>query len=186
GLAVAWGAMEDVGYVARHGIGDVMRRVGFDALPAAEALTSLETLLGRGADVAVVTRTDWGAVRNNFATVRGPRFDDLCPASAGAGGGGGRAALLETLATAPQEEALDRVTAILTEILCEVLQTTADRVHADRRLDQLGLDSLMGAELLTGVNRRLGCTLPAVEVLDSTTVADLAGRCLRRLRRPAG
>ncbi|MGK5637129.1 type I polyketide synthase [Streptomyces sp. URMC 126] len=184
GLAVAWGALEDVGYVARHGIGEVMRRLGLEGLPSGEALASLEASLGRGDDVAVVTRTDWGAVRTNFAAALGPRFDALCPASTGAGSGG-RAALLESLAAAPQEEALARVTEVLTDILCRILQTTPDRVPADRRLDRLGLDSLMGAELLTGVNRDLGCTLPAVEVLDSTTVTDLARRCLRRLRQPA-
>ncbi|MDT9685555.1 beta-ketoacyl reductase [Streptomyces sp. TRM76323] len=161
-----------------------MRRLGLDPMPSAGALDALETLLGRGDDVAVVTRVDWGAARNTFAAVLGPRFDAVCPAGADAGGGG-RAALLEALAAMPPEEALVRVAEVLTDVLCRILQTTADRVPADRRLDQLGLDSLMGAELLTAVNQRLGCTLPAVEVLDSTTVGDLARRCLRRLRQPA-
>ncbi|NYV74345.1 SDR family NAD(P)-dependent oxidoreductase, partial [Streptomyces sp. UH6] len=186
GLAVAWGALGEHGFVARHGIGDVMRRMGFGMLSSEEALTALETLLGRDDDVAVVTRTDWSLARGNFTAVRAPRFRDV-----GAVGGddderGDGAALRQTLAALSPEEALARTTEVVTDILCRILQTTVDRVPADRRLDQLGLDSLMGVELLTAANQRLGCALSAVEVLDSTTVADVARRYLRRLLQSTG
>ncbi|WKK23941.1 SDR family NAD(P)-dependent oxidoreductase [Streptomyces olivoreticuli] len=181
GLAVAWGALDQVGYVARQGIGDYMRQHGLAPVPPDDALAALEVLPTRGDDVAVVARIDWGTTRHAFATLGAARFDTVRPADKDTGSTG-RAALREALATASPEEALIRVTEALTDSLCQVLQTTADRVPADRRLDQLGLDSLMGAELLTTVNQRLGCNLPAVVIFDSATVGDLARRCLRQLQ----
>ncbi|MBK3522430.1 MULTISPECIES: type I polyketide synthase [Streptomyces] len=179
-LAVAWGAVDEVGYVAREGIGDFMRQLGLDPVPPGDALTALGVLAARGDEVAVVARIDWRVTRHAFATLGAARFDAVRPPEDS--GGTGRAALLEALATASPEEALARVTEVLTDSLCQVLQTTADRVPGDRRLDRMGLDSLMATELLAMANQRLGCNLSAVEIFDSTTVDDLARRCLRRLR----
>ncbi|MFF7731145.1 SDR family NAD(P)-dependent oxidoreductase [Streptomyces sp. NPDC008001] len=183
GLAVAWGAVAEVGYVARQGIGDFTRRLGLDPMPPGDALDALEALSARGDDVTVVARIDWDTTRHALPTLGAARFGAV-HRTVEDSGGAGRAALLEALAAASPDEARARVTEILTGLLCRVLQTTPDRVPADRRLDQLGLDSLMGAELLTAVNQRLGCSLPVVEILDSSTVGDLAVRCLRRLRQP--
>ncbi|MEV5136069.1 SDR family NAD(P)-dependent oxidoreductase [Streptomyces syringium] len=180
GLAVAWGALGQVGYVARHGADEFMRRIGLDPVPPGEALDAMEALLGRGDEVAVVARVGWGTTRHTMASVGTPRFDGVRPAEE-VSGGRGRAGLPAALAASP-EEAHAQVVEILTDCLCRILQTTADRIPPDQRLDRLGLDSLMGAELMAAVHRQLGCTLPAVEILDSPTVDDLARRCLRRLR----
>ncbi|MEU7168141.1 SDR family NAD(P)-dependent oxidoreductase [Streptomyces morookaense] len=181
GLAVAWGAVADVGYVARHGLDGFMRRIGFGPMDPGEALNTLAAVLGRGDDGAAVARIDWGTARHVLRTLDAPRFAAVRP-EGDAPGGRDRAGLLRDLATASPEEVHARVVDILTDSLCRILQTTPDRVPTDQRLDRLGLDSLMGAELMTAIHQRLGCALPAVEILDSATVTDLARRCVRRLK----
>ncbi|MGD3110636.1 acyl carrier protein [Streptomyces sp. YGL11-2] len=59
----------------------------------------------------------------------------------------------------------------------------AIRTPPDRPLTQLGLDSLMGAELMSAVQQRLPCDLPVLEIVNSTSISDLARRCLHRLNR---
>ncbi|MEV0193398.1 acyl carrier protein [Kitasatospora purpeofusca] len=50
------------------------------------------------------------------------------------------------------------------EPLTKVLQTAPDRIQRNRRLDQIGVDSLTAAELSTLTSRSLDCDLPVVEI----------------------
>ena len=78
-LAVSWGAIGDVGYLARNsGVNRALaQRLGSTSLTAVEALAGLELLLaGDGRDVrgAVVgyARMDWSLVRKELSTMREP------------------------------------------------------------------------------------------------------------------
>ncbi|MEV4443612.1 SDR family NAD(P)-dependent oxidoreductase, partial [Streptomyces sp. NPDC049577] len=180
-LAVAWGALADAGYVARHDLGDFMERVGLSPVPAGQALDALDGLLARGDDdVAVVAGIGWGRVRHAVGAVAAPRFSLVRPEDDGTAGQAARQ-LARGLARATPEEALARVAEAVVAVLARVLQTDPGRIPLDRPLDQLGLDSLMGAELMAALHQHLGCEVPAVEILNSTTVDDLCRRCLRRL-----
>ncbi len=180
-LAVAWGALAGAGYVARHELDGFMERIGLAPVPAERALDALDALLARGHDdVAVVAGVDWGRLRHGVGAVAAPRFSLVRPEGDDSSGQATEE-LVRALQRATPEEALARVTESVVAVLAGILQTPPDRVTADRPLDQLGLDSLMGAELMTTLHQRLGCDVPAMEILNSTTVADLARRCLRRL-----
>jgi acyl carrier protein len=64
-----------------------------------------------------------------------------------------------------------------------VLQTTPERIDPLHRFDQLGLESLMAAELSAVLQRRLDCAVPAMELATATGVSQLAPRILARIRR---
>ncbi|MGW3567208.1 acyl carrier protein [Streptomyces sp. NPDC000941] len=66
-----------------------------------------------------------------------------------------------------------------------MLQSTSERIDPDTRLDQLGLESLMAAELSSVLQRRLGCVVPAMELATAAGVRQLAPRILGRIRRGA-
>lgn len=65
--------------------------------------------------------------------------------------------------------------------MAEILQIDPARLDRDRRLDQLGLDSLMAVEAVVAARRRLGCELPTLEFLNAQGITDLARRALIRL-----
>ncbi|UGY91169.1 type I polyketide synthase [Streptomyces gobiensis] len=180
-LAVAWGAMDEVGYVARHELSNFLRKMGLDVVSPREALDALGSLVTRGEEVAMVARIDWGQAQHSVSGINAPRFTAF-RSSAGHGGGKDDQ-LIQKLATVSADQALALVTEALTDILSRILQTTADHIPSDKPLDQLGLDSLMGAELVAAIRQRLGCDLPTVELLNSATVSDLAQRCMRRIGR---
>ncbi|QDY80033.1 type I polyketide synthase [Streptomyces qinzhouensis] len=183
-LAVAWGAIGDVGYVARHDLTGFMEQLGLGPVPPDRAFAALDELLAQGAEVTTVASIDWNRVRHVIPGIAAPRFRTVRPDTDDADRA--HQALDRALAGATDEEAVSLVTEVVVDALCRVLQTTADRIPPDKRLHELGLDSLMGAELMTMIHERLGCNLPAVEILNSTTVGDLAQRCVRRLKRAAG
>ncbi|MEU2512525.1 SDR family NAD(P)-dependent oxidoreductase [Streptomyces syringium] len=181
GLAVGWGALAEVGYVARNQLGDVMRRMGLGHLRTRQALTALEDLLTADGDVAVVGQADWHTLARRMPVVRGPRFSALLSREdEGTGRPGMR--LREQLETVDDREAERLVADALTRLLAGILQTVPERIDRTRSFEQMGVDSLMGAEFAEAIRRHLGCDLPLIEVVGSRDTADLAHRVAHRLK----
>ncbi|WP_217146086.1 beta-ketoacyl reductase, partial [Streptomyces sp. AC627_RSS907] len=153
GLAIAWGAIADVGYVARNGLGAAMEHIGLGLLPVSEALAAAGTLLGSDAEVAGVIRSDWGRGMRLMPSLGSPRLSPLLPQNT-AGDGLDHEELLGTLARMSGDEALTHLTERLTEILAGVLQMDPEGIDPHGRLDSYGLDSLMATELLVTLNQR--------------------------------
>ncbi|MER6030997.1 type I polyketide synthase [Streptomyces sp. NPDC001851] len=187
-LAVAWGALADVGFVARHDLSEFMTQIGLPPMPPKDALAALEALLVAGDEasdgVVMAAGIDWGRVRHTIPALAAPRFR-LVLSDTDHEDGSSHRELLQAVATASPEQAHVLVTEAVIDILSRVLQTSPDHIPADRPLEQLGLDSLMGAELMSAIHQRLGFSLPAVEIYNSPTVDDLARRCARRMSRAA-
>lgn len=80
----------------------------------------------------------------------------------------------------PQE-----VTALLRELLAEILELDVDEVSADDDLvDGLDADSLQRLDLMTEVEHRLGIRLDARAWRQARTLAELAALTLRKLEEP--
>ncbi|MFI6768214.1 SDR family NAD(P)-dependent oxidoreductase [Streptomyces sp. NPDC050355] len=183
-LAVGWGAIADVGHVARNDMNGYLRTIGLPPVPPADLLQPLGTLLARGDDVAVLADIDWSRAQRLSPAAAAPRFSRVLPSDHGIRRTDDT--LAQQLATATPEAAVVLLTDVITHVLANILQTTTDRLPADRSLTQLGFDSLMGAELMNAVQQQLGCDLPMLEIVNSTSISDLARRCLHRLGRTPG
>ncbi|MEU1192224.1 SDR family NAD(P)-dependent oxidoreductase [Streptomyces sp. NPDC005859] len=179
GTTVAWGAIGDTGYAARHGITDLLARLGLDNLTPAEACTALTDAVAQDTDVTAAARIDWARIRSMMPAVQTPRLASLIPLHTPQDDGPDQ--LRHRLATATPDEALALAADAITQVLAEILQTDPARLDRDRRLDQLGLDSLMAVEAVVAARRRLGCELPTLEFLNAQGITDLARRALIRL-----
>ncbi|MGV9879934.1 SDR family NAD(P)-dependent oxidoreductase [Streptomyces sp. NPDC003006] len=181
GLAIAWGALSDTGFTHRtEELATSLERRGLTGFSAAEACAALDTLLAEGAEATVVGRFDWPRMQQVLSSIASPRFAEIAAGNHLDGTGGGEP-LREQLAQACAEQALELVTEALVGLTAGVLQTSPDRLDRNRPLDQLGLDSLMAAELVVATRRRLGCELPALEIIGAGGLTDLARRALTRL-----
>ncbi|QLE74781.1 SDR family NAD(P)-dependent oxidoreductase [Streptomyces rectiverticillatus] len=174
-LAIAWGPIADVGFVARNQLATVMAGMGFEAVPPAEAFAAAEALLGTGAVVASVTSADWNRARTLFPTAGSPRFSDLVPEAAH-DDGFSKEELVRTLGQRSRKDALAYLTGHLAGLLADVLQMDVNDIDPHARVDSYGLDSLMGAELLVKVHNRYGIEIPPMELLRNanSTLADVA------------
>ncbi|GAA1291964.1 SDR family NAD(P)-dependent oxidoreductase [Saccharothrix xinjiangensis] len=179
GLAVQWGGIGDAGYVHRTDRTDEMTALGIGALPADDALRALDELLELPDAVVAVGHFDWGRLSRILPALAAPRTAALLSAQDDAPSAD---RLRHALATATATEAMVLVEDALADLLAKVLQTTADRVDRTRHLNQLGVDSLMAAELATLVHRRFDCEIPAVELAGAPGVSSLAHRIHARLR----
>ncbi|MGW1195427.1 SDR family NAD(P)-dependent oxidoreductase [Streptomyces sp. NPDC002536] len=175
-LAVGWGPVADTGHAARHDMNGYLTALGLPPVPAEDLLRLLDGL-PPGDDVAVLAEIDWHRAWQLVPAAA--RFSTVLPKDRDT-----RAQdddLARQLAAATPESALALVTDLLTRSLADVLQTTPDRLPLDRPLPDLGVDSLMGAELMGVLQQRLGCNLPVLEIVNSTSIGDLARRCLNWL-----
>ncbi|WP_327358931.1 type I polyketide synthase [Streptomyces sp. NBC_01304] len=165
---VQLGAISDVGYVQRTGITSVMSDYGFSPMTSAQALARLDTLLLRP-DTTVTTVIGAGAESRADAlaallhTSTAPRTSVLVRTS------DARTAdesLLPRLrAAATEQEAHLILEEATTAWLASVLHTTPDRIDPNRRIDQLGADSLTTTALVARIRKHTRCTIPAVEVM---------------------
>ncbi|GHE69413.1 hypothetical protein GCM10018785_42460 [Streptomyces longispororuber] len=187
GLAVAWGGIDETGYLFRAGMTRTFDRLGAGALPPARALAALDDLLGRRAEVTAVGRFDWARMARSLAALRSAaRFAPLT----GAGTPGEeQSASDEFTARYAGAKNDDEARAVLTQTLirltADVLQTSPERLDGAKDIASLGLDSLMMAELAVSVQHTLGCELPLMELATVRSLADLAERVHRILRQAA-
>lgn len=182
GLAVQWGSITDTGYVHRAGLTRQVAALGVPEMTAAEALALLdEPLADPGAEVVALGFIDMGRGRQFLPGLTAPRTAHLLP-----GGAEDQQSqdLRKTLLSASRDEATRLLENELTALLARVLHTAPERIVRDRRLDQLGLDSLMASELAALIHQRIGSDVPAVELATATGVHELARRMLLRLNHP--
>ena len=85
----------------------------------------------------------------------------------------------------PEDEARGRIEQMLAQDLAPILGSDA-ALDPRRPLAELGLDSLMAVELMTAIERRYRVQFGAMEIMGTTTVAQVAERILVKVQAGAG
>ncbi|HEY0291343.1 MAG TPA: SDR family NAD(P)-dependent oxidoreductase [Hansschlegelia sp.] len=192
GLAIAWGALGDVGYLARTGDvkEKIQKRLGYATLSGDEALEGLGRVLAHDdlrLETAAITIAplDWGAARRDLAFLASPMFAQVV-----AGAEMGPQDTVEQIDLAAlvrgkdAREARDIVAEILAGEVGRILKLPAKEISPQRPLAELGMDSLMGLELRMSVERRFDIELPLVAIGDSTTLTTIAQSIVSRIHEP--
>ncbi len=187
-LAVAFGAIADLGVVARGEDRDLLKaKLGRHAMTADEALGGLKRLLDAGAmtdgDAAVtLARVDWAAARRELALLATPLYARLAAGWSEApdeAAGGDLAALLAGLDDAA---AVAHVSDLLAREISRILKLPAAEIELHMPLARLGMDSLMAVELRMAAESRLGIEIPLMSLAGGATVADIARKVVARVR----
>ncbi len=176
-LAIHWGMLADVGYVARTaGLEASLEHHGLAGFSAAEAMAILGHLLQT--DVAQVGAFRFQGRRGAEALTgfaKSPRFADLF-AGGDSSATGENSSARTTILSLPPEEQLAACTARLAEEVAHVLRASAGQLDLHCPLNQLGFDSLMSVELGNRLEAVFGISLPPGSIDGS--VAKLAGKVL--------
>ncbi len=180
-LAVSWGAIDDVGYLARKKElkETLLRRSGFRAITAREALDRLEQLILSGAIHVAPSDFSWPTTLKalpaggspKFAYMRGEAGDEADDA-------GQPDAFKDLLLALPEEERLEVATQLIAEQLAKVLRMPVAKLDVDRSILDMGVDSLMAVELQLTMEKQFGVDLPTMEVMGGISTAQLASRVL--------
>jgi acyl transferase domain-containing protein/NADPH:quinone reductase-like Zn-dependent oxidoreductase/acyl carrier protein len=174
-LAIAWGPIEDTGYLAeRPEMREALaRRLGARPMPADRALAGLAAVAGSGLAAAAFAETSWNEARRFLPILATPLFAELRTES---GATPGDDALSERLAGLGAEEALTLLKTVVAEEAAQILRLPAAGIDPARPLSELGMDSLMAVELRLALEGRLRIDLPLMSLAEGTSIASIAVR----------
>ncbi len=180
-LAIAWGPIEDAGYLAqRPETRDALaRRLGAKPLPAMVALAGLPAMLASGLPVVGFAETNWTEAQRFLPVLATSLFAEI---RAKARPSGADEALTDRLAALDPEAALALLRTAVAEEAARILRLPAGGVDPTRPLSQMGMDSLMAVELRLALESRLRIDLPLVSLAEGTSVASIATRLADALR----
>ncbi|MBY0338961.1 MAG: SDR family oxidoreductase, partial [Acetobacteraceae bacterium] len=180
-LAVQWGPIADAGVLAaaEGDAADLSRRLGAVALSAAETLDALPGLLASGLPVAGAARVEWKSARATLPLLAEPGFAAVAGEAAS---DGEEEDLRATLANLTAEEGMELLRRSIAREVGRILRLPANAIPREAPLNRLGLDSLGGIELRTGLERRFAVDLPMSAVNDGLTVEALSRRLYDGLR----
>jgi len=157
---VRWGAIEDVGFLARNTrTRDALQeRLGGSALRSDDALKVLEQMLlsPLAAPSLGVLELDWSALARFLPTANTPRFKEIARNSA--------------------------VVDLLRAELASILLIEEDKIDPQRSVYEMGFDSLMGVELMTAIENRLGVAISVMVLSEASTLDKLAGVLILKLQ----
>ncbi|MGE5268158.1 MAG: beta-ketoacyl reductase, partial [Thiohalocapsa sp.] len=174
-LTVAWGPIEDTGYLAeRPETRDALaRRLGAKPMPAAQALAGLPALADSQLAAAAFAETSWNDARRFLPVLASPLFAEI---RADTGSSPGDDSLIERLAGLDPEEALALLKTAVAEEAANILRLPATGIDPSRPLSEIGMDSLMAVELRLALESRLRIDLPLMSLAEGTSVASIAAR----------
>jgi NADPH:quinone reductase-like Zn-dependent oxidoreductase/acyl carrier protein len=178
-LAVAWGAISDVGVIARTaGLADRLRQAtGVSGVTSAEALRHLGGLLAdpmATPPVSAYSVIRWVPAASKLAVLRSPYFAEVFSDTGQAEARDGGEAL--DLSALGRDEAAEVLLGLIRDEVARILRLPADAVEVDRPLMDLGLDSLMALELRLGLEKRTGQEMAMTMMTGGLSVRSLAGR----------
>jgi acyl transferase domain-containing protein/NADPH:quinone reductase-like Zn-dependent oxidoreductase/acyl carrier protein len=186
-LAVGWGAISDVGVIARtRGLGERLRAAtGVSGVTSAEALRHLGGLLAEpwaAAPVSAYSVIRWSPAATKLAVLRSPYFAEVF-AEAGQGPATVGEEALDLSSLSP-DAAAETLLGLVRDEVARILRLPPEAVETDRPLMDLGLDSLMALELRLAVEKRTGLEMTMTMIGGSRSVRDLVGRIVASLASP--
>lgn len=178
GTFMAWGPLEDVGFLARHADTReaLQSRIGGASITSDEAMAALERALVAGAAGEAVVRLDWHAVARGMPAAKARRYALLQSHANGGDARDGGTQLREEVLALPRDEAIALVAGTLQAQIARILHMTPDRIALDRSVLDMGMDSLMGMELGLAVEEAFEVKLSVMAIAEGASVTTLAGR----------
>ncbi len=182
-ISINWGALSESGVVARdERLSSGLASAGIAGLGDREALVALKKVLQSSTAQVGVFSVDW---RNWHAAhpklSEDPRFQHL---NSGQLEGGGDAVLAEfrkSLAGLSKEQRLRVLEDQLQEVLASTLKMSKESVSPAKKLNEIGVDSLMVLELSLGIKEKIGILFSAMEFLKGPTLRQLAALAEKKL-----
>ncbi|MEF8723681.1 MAG: acyl carrier protein [Candidatus Accumulibacter delftensis] len=135
--------------------------MGGSALNSATALDALEGML-------LADRPDWrssnstGSAEPLAADAGSPKFRELAWHAEADSQEDHSEDIQRLLAELPDDELLAAFIDILQDEIGEILRVAPDKIDPNRSLYDMGLDSLMGVELMIALETRFGIRLPVM------------------------
>ncbi|MCC6511731.1 MAG: SDR family NAD(P)-dependent oxidoreductase [Pirellulaceae bacterium] len=184
GTSVNWGVIGDVGVVAHdEKLEQYLRYTGMRGLDSSEALSVLEQALARDVTqfglVLISSWSDWARFETHGS--KSPRFATLIASDAQGTNSSVRDAIVTELVALGPDEQLELLSSLIVSVIAGVLKADPDTIAIDRKIEQLGVDSLMATEIQMLLDNQLGLSVSVLELIGDATIRSLTQQSLKTL-----
>ena len=180
-LAIAWGAIEDVGVLARsEGTRDaLLARAGIKGMLAQDALRMMGESLATPSTnvddaVIAIAPIKWSAARRHLKVLAAPAYGKLSSQDEAAAERKDKIDIAALVAGSSPEEARKTISDLIVDEIARVLRLPREDVGRATPLAEIGLDSLMAVELALGLEQRFTLNAPLSTSASSFSVNELA------------
>ncbi|MEA2857633.1 MAG: phthiocerol/phenolphthiocerol synthesis type-I polyketide synthase [Methylobacteriaceae bacterium] len=186
GLAIGWGAIEDVGILTRmdNVRESLSNRVGVTPIKARAALDKMGEILAGPSSaledgVVFIAPMNWGKARDFLPSLRSPTFAGLARGQdAAEASERGVIDVRGIIAAEGRDAARRRVCDVIVEELARILRLPQEDVPRAKPLAEIGLDSLMGVELAISIEERFALQGSLTASATGLTISELGDQII--------
>jgi phthiocerol/phenolphthiocerol synthesis type-I polyketide synthase C len=178
---VRWGAIDDVGFLQRNQkIKDTLeKRTGSEAIKSDDALDFLGKVLVRQRSTLGIMEFNWGTLKKYLPTASDQKFSEINLTAAQTEQDQENSVDLKQLwSELGAEKFREFIVSKIRSELAQILMIAEDRIDADESIYDLGMDSLMGLELVTGLEGKLGIQVPVMALSETPRIYSLADKII--------
>lgn len=185
---MAWGPLEDVGFLARHAeTREALKaRLGGLSITSDEALGALEHALVDARSGEAVVRLDWNAITRGMPAAGARRYSELTRTGSSEPGHSDGENLRERTLALPRAQAQSLVEEALRAQIAHILHLSPEKIDLTRSVLDMGMDSLMGMELGMAVEESFEVKLSVMALAEGATVISLATKIVESVLEQQG
>ncbi|SMD25846.1 type I polyketide synthase [Kibdelosporangium aridum] len=177
-LTVNWGAIGEVGFIARNKV-DTLARMGWTAISPDQALAFVGRCLAQGVSRASVFGVNFAKMSQVMPSFRSSsRLAHLSMEGASGSGAGGTEGLRAELLELEEDAREPRLVAALSEQIARIFDMPVERLAHDVALTDLGMDSLMAGQIRNALAKHLEIDFPTMGLMRGPTVVELTKEVL--------
>ena len=176
---ISWGPIGDVGYLSRNAqVKEALgARTGGHPLESSDALRFLGQTMASGESVVAWMDLDWRALSRFLPSAASPRYQMLRRPKDHVGNDAEQSENLRVeLQLMNPPELFETLKGLLKEEISTILRVPVVKLDENRSLMEIGMDSLMGMELISSLENTLGVSVPVMALGESPTISKLAER----------
>lgn len=176
------GSIDDVGMLARNSTvkNSLQNHLGGKALASQQALQQLEQVLGSHVAGVAVVNWDWRNIQKFMPSARANKYTNLWQRLGNETNSDNAdiRSLIEGKSFAEVKSLL--IQALLSEI-SKILRLPLEKLATNKPITELGMDSLMGMELVSIIEDRFTVKLPVMALTDGASVEKVAEKLAQQL-----
>jgi acyl transferase domain-containing protein/NADPH:quinone reductase-like Zn-dependent oxidoreductase/surfactin synthase thioesterase subunit len=181
-LTINWGAIDEVGFVARNKL-DTLARLGWTAISPDTALGFVGRCLAQGVSRASVFGVNWSKMSQVMPILRSsPRLAHLAlEGTAGSAVAVGTKGLRAELLELPEDARVPRLVEALSQQIGRIFDMPVERLALDVSLTDLGMDSLMAGQIRNALAKQLDIDFPTMGLMRGPNLVELANEVLAQV-----
>jgi acyl transferase domain-containing protein/NADPH:quinone reductase-like Zn-dependent oxidoreductase/surfactin synthase thioesterase subunit len=181
-LTINWGALNEVGFVARNKL-DTLVRLGWTAISPDTALDFVGRCLAQGVSRASVFGVNWAKMSRVMPIIRSsPRLAHLAlEGTTGSAVVVGSKDLRAELLELAEDARVPRLVAALSQQIGRIFDMPVERLALDVSLTDLGMDSLMAGQIRNALAKQLEIDFPTMGLMRGPTLVELATEVLAQV-----